>query len=134
MPFTGAKPQRADSDKGVPMNDKVPELWAIEERLWLRGADVFAAILDPECLMAFAPPVGILAGERIVASLAGAPRWTRIDMTERMVAQPAADLTVLAYRAEGRRGDADPYRAFCTSTYRRDGAAWRLVQHQQTPA
>jgi hypothetical protein len=116
------------------MNDKVPGLWAIEERLWLRGADVFAAILDPECLMVFAPPVGILAGERIVASLAGAPRWTQIDMTERMVAQPAADLTVLAYRAEGRRGDVDPYRAFCTSTYRRDGDAWRLVQHQQTPA
>jgi hypothetical protein len=116
------------------MNDRMSDLWAIEESLWLRGADAFATFVDPECLMVFAAPVGILQGERIIASLAQAPRWAQIDMTERMVAQAVADLVVLAYRAEGRRPGADPYRALCTSTYRRDGARWRLVQHQQTPA
>jgi hypothetical protein len=40
---------------------------------------------------------------------------------------------MLAYMAEATREDADPYGAYCTSTYRRESDRWRLIQHQQTP-
>ena len=42
-------------------------------------------------------------------------------------------LIVLAYRACGRREGAEPYQAWCSSSYRLVDGRWRLFQHQQTP-
>ena len=44
----------------------------------------------------------------------------------------SGDLLVLAYKARGLRDGAAPYDAECTSTWRKAGDRWRLVQHQQT--
>lgn len=107
-------------------------LWLIEERFWT-SADAHRDTLDPGCLMAFPAPAGLLAGPGIAEGLAGAPRWTRVEMTERPLAQPAPDVAVLAYRARGVREGAAPYEAFCTSTCCSSAGAWRLIQHQQTP-
>ncbi|HEX2256307.1 MAG TPA: nuclear transport factor 2 family protein [Afifellaceae bacterium] len=109
------------------------ELWALEEEFWTGGEKHFRRALAPDCVMAFPAPVGILAGEAIVESLRHAPRWSSIAMRERHTAQPSPDLAVLAYLAEAKRGEAAPYRGYCTSTYRRTPKGWRLVQHQQTP-
>jgi hypothetical protein len=107
-------------------------VWMLEERLWREGAATMEAALDAEAVMVFASPVGILAGADIAHSMEGAPRWTDIRMTERVIGRPMPDVVVLAYRGEGRRGDADPYIAYCSSVWRRDDGNWRLVQHQQT--
>jgi len=107
--------------------------WSQEERFWLGSADDNEAVLSPECVMAFASPVGILRGAAIVESLRSAPRWASVDMSERVIGRPDQATLVLAYRAGGTREGADPYRAYCTSTYRRIGTEWLLVQHQQTP-
>jgi hypothetical protein len=32
------------------------------------------------------------------------------------------------------RDGAEPYRCYCTSTYRVDAKQWKLIQHQQTIA
>ena len=109
------------------------DLWAMERSLWLGGPDVYRRVLDPACLAAL-PGVGILpASAAILKSLEEAPRWDEVEMGDRQLARPADDIAVLAYSAVGRRTGAEPYRTLCTSTYRRDGARWRLVQHQQTP-
>jgi hypothetical protein len=108
------------------------DLWALEEAFWTGGEEHFRRALAADCVMAFPAPVGILSGERIVESLRHAPRWSSVNMLERHAVQPAPDLAVLAYLAEGRRGGSQPYRAYCTSTYRREQKGWRLVQHQQT--
>ena len=110
------------------------EAWAMEREFWTSGAEHCREAIDPACVMAFPAPAGILAGPEIVRSLAGAPRWASVGITEARVSRPAPDLLVLAYRAEGRREGAPPYAAFCPSTYCRSGGRWRLVQHQQTPA
>ncbi len=107
-------------------------LWDLERRLWLDGEPRYRAALDPACMMTFG--FGVLAGEAIMESLEAAPRWTSVDMAERRLTRPGDDLAVLAYRATGRREGEPPYEAWCSSTYRRDGPRWRLVQHQQTPA
>lgn len=110
------------------------ELWSLEERFWTGGVEHYERALDPECVMAFPPPAGIMVGRGIVEGLKGAPRWSSVTMADRRLARPSADIGVLAYRAKGVRDGAPAYEAYCSSTYRRtsdDG--WLLVQHQQTP-
>lgn len=109
------------------------ELWDLERRFWLEGTAVYEAHLDPGCVMVF-PGIGIMESAEIIPSLEGAPRWDDVEMTERVTAQAGGEVVVLAYRAAGVREGAGPYHAFCTSTYRRDGGGWKLLQHQQTPA
>ena len=106
-------------------------LWALEERFWTAGA---AESLDPACIMAFPAPTGLLSGAAIGESLAAAPRWACVALTERRIAHPAPGLAVLGYRARGLWDGAPAYAAVCTSCYRATAAGWRLVQHQQTPA
>ena len=105
----------------------------MEERFWAAGEDHYRDALDPACVMAFPAPAGIIEGPAIAQSLAGAPRWASVTMAETRIGRPSDDLLVLAYRARGRRDGAAPYEAYCTSTYRKAGGRWRLVQHQQTP-
>lgn len=111
--------------------NETDHLWELERGFWLRGIEHYRLALDPSCVMVF--PMGVLQGEAIATSLQGAPRWTSVEMAERQVGRPSDNLTVLAYRATGRREGQGAYEAWCSSTYRRDGPGWRLVQHQQTP-
>jgi hypothetical protein len=109
------------------------EAFEMERRLWTGDEAVYRDAVDDACVMAFPAPAGILTGPRIVQSLKAAPRWSSIDMAELLIARPARDLLVLAYRAEARRTGASSYSAYCTSTYFNAENRWRLVQHQQTP-
>ena len=109
------------------------EMWALEERFWTAGEDHYRAALDPACVMAFPAPAGLMAGPAIVESLAGAPRWSSVKMADRQLARPNGQTIVLGYRAMGRREGAQPYEAYCTSSYCRAESAWKLIQHQQTP-
>ncbi|MBZ8131714.1 hypothetical protein CLD20_00370 [Afifella sp. IM 167] len=118
-------------EKDRKMNDA--RAWELEERLWLEAPGVYDVTLGEGCIMAFRSPVGLLQGADIVKSVAEAPRWTCVAITERHLGRPDGDTVVLGYEAEGRRDGADPYRAICTSTYRRYKDGWKIVQHQQTP-
>jgi hypothetical protein len=114
---------------------EVDAIWDLERGVWTGPPAHAAALLDPACLMAFPPPTGLLAGAAAIApTLAAAPRWDAVTMADRCLANPDPALVVLAYRAEAQRGEDPPWRAICTSTWRRGAAGWRLVQHQQTPA
>ena len=108
-------------------------IWALEERFWLEGSSVYDDLLDPACLMAF-PGIGVVRAADVLDSLKQAPRWASVEISSRTMGRAGAKVLVLGYTAEGRRDGADPYRCFCTSTYRADGERWRLVQHQQTMA
>ena len=113
------------------MDDDLP--WDLEARFWTDGADFARATAMPEAVMVFPDPVGILTGEAIFAGFDGAPRWSRVDMDHRTVRRHGAT-AILAYRARADR-DGDPtYHALCASTWVRDGAEWRMLGHQQTPA
>lgn len=108
------------------------DVWRLEELLWIGTLAEFKQAVHPACIMAFATPVGIMAGAEILQSLQGVPRWTSVMMRERQECRPADGVVVLAYEAEGEREGDPPYRAICTSTYWRSDHGWRLVQHQQT--
>ena len=109
------------------------EAWDLERRFWLEGSSVYDDLLDPECLMAF-PGMGVMRAADVLDSLRQAPRWSSVDMAGVTLGRAGNDVVVLGYTAEGQREGSEPYRCYCTSTYRRDGEHWRLVQHQQTLA
>ena len=46
------------------------EAWRAEERFWTGGEDHYRGALDPECVMAFPAPAGIMHGAGIAQSLA----------------------------------------------------------------
>ncbi|QNM83567.1 DUF4440 domain-containing protein [Sphingomonas sabuli] len=106
-------------------------LWHGEERLWLEGSSAYGELVDDDCLMLFGE-TGILDRDRAMISLMSGPRWTAVDMQERHVTRPGREAVVLAYRAEAQRDGGDPYRAYCSSTYRGGDEGWKLIQHQQT--
>lgn len=107
--------------------------WALEERFWLEGSSLYDDLLDPACIMAF-PGMGVMRAADVLDSLKQAPRWASVEMTYRSFGRASTAVIVLGYTAEGRRDGAEPYRCFCTSTYRSDEERWKLVQHQQTMA
>ena len=78
-------------------------------------------------------PGGMVIDSRaeVINSMRGAP-WTSFELSDERVVDLGASSAVVAYRATARRGD-DEYTALFTSTYVRDGDAWRLALHQQTP-
>jgi len=83
--------------------------------------------------MGFPAPIGIMVGKAILESLAQAPRWSSVEISECQIARPASDLIALGYRAKGKRAAADYYDAYCTSSYHATSNGWKLFQHQQTP-
>lgn len=107
--------------------------WQTEQRLWLEGISAYVEILDPSCLMVF-PGMGVLDASAVIEGLKGAPRWTDVKLSDRVVRRAGDAVVVLGYTAEGWRENEQPYRCFCTSTYRAEGESWKLVQHQQTLA
>jgi hypothetical protein len=113
------------------MNEDV--IWSQEEQFWMAGEAHYRSALDPECIMGFPAPIGIMRGKAILQSLAQAPRWSSVEMSERHVVRPTSDLIALGYRARGNRAGADPYEAFCTSSYRATIGGCKLFQHHQTP-
>src|SRR5947209_10262438 len=102
------------------------EMWNLEERFWLEGSSVYEVHLHPTCVMVF-PGLGVMRASEVMESLKEAPRWASVHMTERVVARASSSVTVLGYKAEGRRQGSRPYLVFCTSTYCTEGDTCRLV-------
>jgi len=110
----------------------VNDIWQKETSFWLDGPAFFEEHMVAVAQMVFPDPVGILKGDEILHGLKEAPRWQSVEFEEKTEAS-LGDTLVLAYRAAGRRGNAAPYRALCTSCYTRQGSTWKLISHQQTP-
>jgi len=114
------------------MRSDAEDLWRIEESLWTGGADLYANVLHPECVMAFPDPAGVMRRDQILGGVANAPRWSGVEMLGRVFAEPSEGVAIMAYRAKAMRaGEKNPYSAICTSAYVARSGEWRMVQHQQ---
>lgn len=91
----------------------------------------YADVLASEVLMLF--PGGSVIDDRdeVIASMA-APPWSAFELADQRVIPLGDDSAVVAYRATARR-DGTTYEALVASTYVREGGAWKLAVHQQTP-
>ena len=108
------------------------ELWAIEEKFWIQGADSARTRTAKGAVFVLPYPPGILQGDAIWREGMVAQRWRSVEFSERYYKQEK-DVYVLAYRASAERSDTPIYEALCTSTYLRDDRKWLRIVHQQTP-
>jgi hypothetical protein len=106
----------------------------LERRFWLGDGAFYGERLSGHAVMVFPEPVGVLDRTATIASLAGAPRWERVEISVETVIEAAPATILLVYRAAAEReSDAQAYRALCTSVYVLEEGRLQLALHQQTP-
>lgn len=105
-------------------------IWEAERSLWTGGRLAYATHMAPDCLLALSQS-SLLDPAEVLDNIDRVPRWRSVAMTGRR-AVGGIETLVLGYRAEAER-DRESYAALCTSTWRRDGGMWKLIQHHQTP-
>lgn len=105
----------------------------IEERFWTASAAAFEACVAQRAVFVLPSPAGVMSRREAIEGLRSAPRWNSVELRNVTVEQPADNLATIAYEAAARRGNKPLYRALVGSVYLRDGDAWKLVFHQQTP-
>lgn len=109
------------------------QLFSIEEGFWTEGAEYYRRHLAPSALMVFPEPTGVLLADEIVSAVAG-QRWAAVELEEHRVLELDDRSALVTYKATARRAPGEaPYVARASSAYVRDGAAWKLAFHQQTP-
>lgn len=109
-------------------------VWEFETGLWTGDADHYRQSVDDDCLMVLPAPPFVFDGEAAIKAVADTPRWDSVTLSDQRISRPQDGLIVVAYGVEAQRDGSEPYRAHCTSTYRRlSHEEWRVVQHQQTP-
>ena len=108
------------------------DLFAIEEKLWTEGGDYCARHVAPAAMMVLPEPTGVLVKDEIASSLQ-AGRWSEVSLEEHRVLELGEGSALVTYKATALRGDEAPYVARASSAYVRDGAAWKLAFHQETP-
>jgi hypothetical protein len=108
-------------------------LFAIEEKFWTGGAEHCRRYLAPSAIMVFPDPAGVLVSDEIVSTVAG-QRWSDVELEEHRVLELDDRSALVTYKATAHRASGEaPYVARASSAYVRDGAAWKLAFHQQTP-
>jgi hypothetical protein len=109
----------------------VDELVALERRFWLEASgELYREHAALELVMAFPDPTGIVDRETAIPMVAP---WDGVALDDVRHVELAPDVAALVYRAEGRLGEAERYRAVVTSVYVRRDGRWLLALHQQTP-
>ncbi len=108
-------------------------LWALERRFWTGDAAFHAAHLAAQAWMLLPAPAGMLGRAQSLQAVAQAPRWDEVAFSGTCTLVPAEQVAVLVYAVDATRAGQPPYRAWCSSTYVREPAGWRLLVHQQTP-
>lgn len=108
-------------------------IWAMEEKLWHGGGDVYRSLIDQECVMALPAKPHVFDRDAAIEAVTQTPRWSEVRFSEQRVQRPEEGLIVIAYKAEAKR-DGEGYEAYCTTTMRRRGHEdWLVVQHSQLP-
>jgi hypothetical protein len=120
----------AEADMPTRLED---HLFALEEKFWTQGPEYYERNLAYTALMVFPEPAGVLLKDEIAPSLAEKARWSQVELEEHRLLELDEQAALVTYKATAARADGEPYRARASSVYVRDGAAWKLAFHQQTP-
>lgn len=112
---------------------------ALEERGWQAlstsgeaGRAFFLDVLREDAVMLFPAGIRLTGRSNILASLAAQP-WRSFRMHDVQVLAVGPDVAAVLYRVAAQREGRDLYEALVSSTYVREGDAWKLLLHQQTP-
>jgi hypothetical protein len=111
------------------------ELQELEEEFWRRSGDAkfYDENMTGDAFMVFPAPAGIMDRDAILAVVASASPWVKLELTDVHVLELRRETAVIAYRAAAARAEGQVYNAFASSVYVREDDAWKLAVHQQTP-
>lgn len=113
---------------------KEQDLWQLEKRFWIGGADFYEHHLASGALMVFPEPAGVLDRKATLESIQSGGRWKHVLFTGKRLIAPAESTSILVYSVKADRGSSDTaYSAQCSSTYVFSSGDWLLALHQQTP-
>jgi hypothetical protein len=108
------------------------ELMDLERGFWGGSEDFYRKHVADQCLLAFVQMAGVQSGEAVAQSTKGAARWTGLRIEPKGQLALGEDALVFTYEAWALR-EGNPYHALVSSAYVRQGGAWKLAFHQQTP-
>ena len=78
-------------------------LLELEQAFWKADAAWYDERLTEDALMVFPEPAGILGREAVLKSVAEAPRWASVDITEPVVVPLNTGAMLVVYLAVARR-------------------------------
>ena len=112
------------------------EVEELERRGWQAlsgpdGAAFYADVMADDGLMVF--PGMVLDRHQSLRAIADAPPWSHFELSDVRVVDVSADVVLIVYGADARRGEFR-YRAEMSSLYARRKGRWLLVMHQQSPS
>ncbi|WP_425051403.1 hypothetical protein [Psychromarinibacter sp. S121] len=108
------------------------DIWNLERAFWLDSPEFCRSHMAQDAQIEFLPPVGRIAAEELQARLAAEPRLALVEFDEAESSDDGCE-AVLSYRAAGWGSELRPVVARCTSRYRRESGAWRMVGHHRVP-
>jgi hypothetical protein len=95
------------------------------------GGRYYREHLTDDALMAF--PFGVLTREASIEAMESAPPWERYEIADPQVVALSDDSGVVVYEVVAQRPGEEPYSAVVSTTFVRDGEAWKVALHQQSP-
>jgi hypothetical protein len=106
-------------------------IWAMEEKLWHGGDDVYERLVDENVVMSLPAEPFIFSREQAKEGVKNTPRWEEVRFSEQTVTRPHEGLIVIGYQVEAKRGG-EVYRCYASSTMMRRGHEdWTVVHHSQ---
>jgi hypothetical protein len=106
-------------------------IWAMEEKLWHGGDEVYEHLVDENVVMSLPAEPFLFSRDQAKEAVKNTPRWEQVRFSDKKVNRPEEGLIVIGYRVEASRGD-ETYRCFATSTIMRRGHEdWTVVHHSQ---
>ena len=95
------------------------------------GASFYERNLTDDAVMVF--PGMAMDRKESIAAMAAAPPWLSFKLEDAHVIELSPTSAVLTYKATAEREGQDPYSAHMTSVYVKQGDAWKMAFHQQSP-
>jgi hypothetical protein len=109
------------------------EIFAIEEGFWAGDAEYYRRNLADTCLVAFPGMAGAFDKEAIAATVKDGQGWRELSIERKGSLAAGAGGVLITYEARAARKDGEAYAALVSSGYAREGQAWKMIFHQQTP-
>lgn len=106
-------------------------IWAMEEKLWHGGEEVYDRLVDENVVMALPAEPFLFTRDQAKAAVKDTPRWEEVRFSDQKVTRPEEGLIVIGYQVEASRGE-ERYRCYASSTLMRRGHEdWTVVSHSQ---
>lgn len=106
-------------------------IWAMEEKLWHGGEEVYDQLVDENVVMSLPAEPFIFSRDQAKAAVKDTPRWEEVRFSDTKVTRPHEGLIVIGYQVEATRGE-ETYRCYASSTLmRRAHEDWTVVHHSQ---